>query len=119
MARNTTPLRPITTNINAFGCDATVFLYIRPNKGEPIKGKVAWNIATTEKTLPTSSGFTILVISERNTVVDVVSRNDMAQPTYSIHSVVQNAQISSLIIDVAASKIGNKINMHMVPLRFI
>ena len=74
-----------------------------PNKGAPMKGKMAWNIATTENTLPISSGFTILVIIDRNTVVDVESRNAIALPIYSIHSVVQNAHISVFITDVGAS----------------
>ena len=60
-------------------------------------------MATTEKTLPISSGFTILVIIDRNTVVDVESRNAIALPIYSIHSVVQNAHISVFITDVGAS----------------
>ena len=83
----------IIKNINAFVWVAIVFLYNMPNNGEPMKGKIASNTATTEKTLPISSGCTILVISERNTVVDVESRNEIAHPTYNIHSVVQNAQI--------------------------
>ena len=74
-----------------------------PNKGAPMNGKMAWNIATTENTLPISSGFTILVIIDRNTVVDVESRNAIALPIYSIHSVVQNAHMSVFITDVGAS----------------
>ena len=110
------PFKAATKSRNAAGKYATVSRYRNPKAGLDAKGRRAWKVPTIEKTFPTSSGLTFLVIKDLNKrkdffvedesnlesssslvylnkVVEVASKMANMAPRYSCHSSVQNAMI--------------------------
>ena len=107
------PFKAATKSRNAAGKYATVSRYRNPKAGLDAKGRRAWKVPTIEKTFPTSSGLTFLVIKDLkgkdffvedesklksslvylNKVVEVASKMANMAPRYSCHSSVQKAII--------------------------